>query len=116
MQSKTRTATKADLVEFYGEMLPYSCRAIVTEIDDEPVMVAGVMHGPTLIAFMDMRDRLRQSPRALIKAIPQFRDLLNGYDRRIMAKANPDEGNAPRFLKRVGFEPVNERLFIWPDH
>lgn len=117
MRSKIRSATKADIVGFYGEMLPVSCRAIVLEIDDSPVMIAGVMHGSTLIAFMDMRDRLRQSPRELIKAIPAYRDLLNSYTRTIMAKANENEGNAPRFLERVGFEPVERaRLYRWPFH
>lgn len=116
MESKTRSATRADIEAFYGGPLPYTSRAMVIEIDGEIVMVAGVMHSSPLLAFMDMRDRLRESPRVLMRSIPQYREILGKYDGTVVAKPNENEAGAARFLERVGFREAHlrdKRIFVW---
>jgi len=112
-----RQATQDDLRKYYRDPLKQSTRAVVVEMDGDIVMVAGILHQQPLTAFMDMDDRLRVHPKILVSGINLFREVLSLYGAPVYAKANPDEKNAPRYLKRVGFQELHGNMFVWvPQH
>lgn len=114
-----RTATAADLDEFYGDERPSaSMRAIVVEIDGKVAGVAGISyHGDIMTAFSKMDDSLRKYPVTIMKAARRFTDILNKHGRNVFAISACYEKGSDRFLERVGFTFVGEtsegRVYQW---
>ena len=115
-----RPTTKADCEAFYGKALPYRIKAYTGLIDDEVVAIGGLGFPPEgpAIAFADMKDVARQWPYAV--ELHRFARRVIAEAKaagvpRIVAKADTSIEAAARWLKRLGFEPLNGEgtLFIW---
>ena len=114
-----RSATSADLDQFYGEDKPsVSMRAIVVEIDGKVAGIAGMSyHDNQMVAFSKMDDELRKYPVTIMKAAKRFAGIMNKYGRNVFAIASCHEKGSDRFLKRVGFSFIGEteagRVYQW---
>lgn len=114
-----RTATAADLDEFYGDDRPSaSMRAIVVELDGKVAGVAGISyHGDQMTAFSKMHDVLKAYPVTIMKAAKRFTDILNKHGRNVFAIAACYEKGSDRFLQHVGFTFIGEtsegRVYQW---
>ncbi|EPA3124726.1 hypothetical protein [Yersinia enterocolitica] len=105
-----RFATEMDIRHWYGS-IPGTMRAVVLEVDDEAVMICGVMHRPDhYMAFMDMRPKARNLGLSIMKTTKTaIRDVFSHYTQPIFAVVDDELESAPRFLKRIGFLPVKGR-------
>ena len=108
-----RAATKADIIAYRGKVYPESFKGIVVDFDGEIVGIGGVINTSPLQAFSNITDKLRKSPKTSVKAARLFRKLLNSYSYDIYAYASEQEVNAIGYLKYIGFEYFNERIYKW---
>ena len=115
-----RPTTRADCEAFYGKALPYRIKAYTGLIDDEVVAIGGLGFPPEgpAIGFADLKDIARQWPYAVELHRFARRVLAEAKAAgvpRIVAKADTSIEAAARWLKRLGFEPLNGEgtLFIW---
>ena len=115
-----RPTTRADCEAFYGKALPYRIKAYTGLIDDEVVAIGGLGFPPEgpAIGFADLKDIARQWPYAV--ELHRFARKVIAEAKaagvpRIVAKADTSIEAAARWLRRLGFEPLNGEgtLFIW---
>ena len=115
-----RPTTRADCEAFYGKALPYRIKAYTGLIDGEVVAIGGLGFPPEgpAIGFADLKDIARQWPYAV--ELHRFARRVIAEAKaagvpRIVAKADTSIEAAARWLKRLGFEPLNGEgtLFIW---
>ena len=115
-----RPTTKADCEAFYGKALPYRIKAYTGLIDDEVVAIGGLGFPPEgpAVGFADLKDIARQWPYAV--ELHRFARKVIAEAKaagvpRIVAKADTSIEAAARWLRRLGFEPLNGEgtLFIW---
>ena len=115
-----RPTTRADCEAFYGKALPYRIKAYTGLIDGEVVAIGGLGFPPEgpAIGFADLKDIARQWPYAV--ELHRFARRVIAEAKaagvpRIVAKADTSIEAAARWLRRLGFEPLNGEgtLFIW---
>jgi hypothetical protein len=115
-----RPTTKADCEAFYGKALPYRIKAYTGLIGDEVVAIGGLGFPPEgpAVGFADLKDIARQWPYAV--ELHRFARRVIAEAKaagvpRIVAKADTSIEAAARWLRRLGFEPLNGEgtLFIW---
>lgn len=109
-----RSANKNDVLEFFGKPFAESFRGMVAEKDGKVIGIAGVLHTEPLQAFSTITDEVKKHPKAIIKAVKLFRNILNSYETTIYAIASEKEKTSMRFLQYVGFEHYDKRVYIWP--
>ena len=107
-----------DLDAFGFEMPPARLRAWTGLIDGETVAIGGYWYTPggEAVAFLNAKPCVKTLARLTLWKTAQ-RVLADAKQRGLtQLYARPEEGNeaAPRFLMRLGFEPVNGRddLFV----
>jgi len=108
-----RPATKADILQLRGRPYKESFRGFTAELDGEVLGVCGVLHTPTLQAFMTIKDVMKQHPRAIVLAIKKFRKLLNTYEQNVYVLASPSESTSIGFVKHIGFNHYRGRVYQW---
>lgn len=115
-----RPTTKADCEAFYGKALPYRIKAYTGLIDGEVVAIGGLGFPPEgpAVGFADLKDIARQWPYAV--ELHRFARKVIAEAKaagvpRIVARADTSIEAAARWLRRLGFEPLNGEgtLFIW---
>lgn len=111
--------TPEDVRDFLMVKLPYRIKAMTARVDDRIVAIGGLtfLPGGTVTAFLEADDEARKHPVTLHKAVlAGLKDAkANGY-RVITALADECIEAAPRWLKRLGFEPrkiEGETVFTW---
>lgn len=109
-----RFATAADLDKFYDERPEQTVRAIVIEMDDEPVAIIGIArHRDRFQAFSEYKPALEPH----LKSMPVLRAIKAGQQ---LIKEAPlpviaiEEGK-PGFLSRLGFNEVSPGVYLWAD-
>jgi len=86
----------------------------VAELDGKVIGIAGVMHSQALQAFSSMNGEIKKYPRTIVKAVREFRKILEAYgDSPIYAIADEDTKTAPGFLKHVGFKYYRDGVYRW---
>jgi len=88
-------------------------RGVVVELDGEIIGVAGVLHTSPLQAFSEMSDKIRKYPKTVMKVMLSFKKVLEHYDLPMYAIANEDEHNSRKVLERIGFKPLDGRMYKW---
>jgi hypothetical protein len=115
-----RPTTKADCEAFYGKALPYRIKAYTGLIGDEVVAIGGLGFPPEgpAVGLADLQDIARPWPDAV--ELHRFARRVIAEAKaagvpRIVAKADTSIEAAARWLRRLGFEPLNGEgtLFIW---
>lgn len=101
-----RPVREADVLQMCGKLFDRMMRGIAVEDDGELVAVAGVIHQDTMQCFSEMTDRLRRSPKNLVRAGRVLRDMLDGYTVPVFALTDPDKPAHGRFLEWMGFRFV----------
>lgn len=114
MTNNIRHATESDIRNWYGR-IPATMRAIVLEVDNDPKMICGVLHqADHYMAFMDMKNDAQRFPVAIMKASRMaILEVFSKYHQPILAIESDEHESANRFLKRMGFKPINEKVMIW---
>lgn len=108
---KIRYATREDLLAWYGNV-PATMRALVVENEGRIVGVAGVGRmGDHLQAFSSFTEELRGHKVTLGRAAIAFKKMLTEYQGPVLAICSQSEPTAPALLERLGFVPVQERLW-----
>jgi topoisomerase IA-like protein len=97
--------TPADVEEFKHATPPYRIRAVTGRVDGRIVGIGGIAYLPdgTVAAFLEATDEARKYAVTLHKTALRS---LKGY-RKLVALCDPEIEAAPRWLKRLGFEPVD---------
>ena len=113
MSVLVRPASKADIIAYRGSPYHESFRGIVAELDGEIIGIAGVLHGAHLQAFSEISDKLKSYPKSIVIAAREYRKLLNNYDSPIYAEASSKEKTSMKFLKYIGFEHFDKRIYVW---
>lgn len=98
-----RPINQGDIIDIYGHTLPYSVRGIAATIDGELVGATGVLYSNPLQCFSSVSERLRKSPRTIVKAVRLIREILDSYTAPVYAIPDENEPTALGFLKHVGF-------------
>jgi len=108
-----RTATAADFEEVFGLPAPHTFHAVVAVDEGTVAGIGGIMFADTSIAFMHVCDGvdLRKHKRMLVRALRLFKKMLRNHHQVLAAPA--DEVTAPGFLQHVGFERVEEGVYLW---
>lgn len=116
MISNLRTATADDVIAWYGN-IPATMRAIILEVDGEPVAIGGVMKkNGNSVAFMDMKTDAHAVPFSLWKgSVKALREIISQSRVPVYARVSDELPTAPAFLKRLGFVPIDEKneVMIW---
>lgn len=116
MKKTIRTATADDIQQWYGR-IPCTMRAIIFDAEGRPKAIGGVLHQHgRVIAFMELKDDAQEFPMALMRATKKaMHEIFSQYKQPIYAAVNEDLESAPRFLRHLGFIPVddNEKVMIW---
>jgi len=81
-----------------------SIRAVVAEVGGKAVAVAGVIHTSPPYAFANLTPAMRDHPRDIMRVIKSFDAFLQQHYEVVYAVADPEENNAPRVLRKIGFE------------
>lgn len=110
---KIRPLTARDLEELYPEGVRVSVRGVAVELDGEVLAVAGMSLRVPYLAFSTMKDAMRKYPKTILKTARQLQDIMCQYNSDIFAEADVNERNSFAFLLHLGFEHVDERLFVW---
>lgn len=107
MTSNIRPATSDDVRGWYG-YIPATMRAIILEVNGEPIAIGGLMRGrDCCTAFMDMKDGASDFPHSLWKAtMKAMREIILESKLPVYALVNEELSTAPAFLRRLGFAPV----------
>jgi len=111
-----RIATREDIIAYYGSV-PSTMRAVIVYDGDTLLAIGGIAHEKGVIKmFMDMQNEAVKYPVTLVKAALKVMQIAreSGY-RLIYAQASDELTSAPRFLQRLGFEPMNttEGIYQW---
>ena len=109
-----RTATREDFEHFLDGPLRFSARGIVAFLDGKPVAIAGLAFRNGIVAaFCDIGPEMRQF-RHLIhrRAIRLVSDAVATH-RVVHAQMDMCEPTAPKWLRRLGFRPIDEGARLW---
>ena len=109
-----RPVTKEDLVRFYkGEPYP-TMKAWLAIVDDEDAGISGLAYLRGLVvAFMDLRDNARPCKLAMMGYLKRGVYEAKEKHRVIFAVEDQNEPTAPRLLKALGFEKIDDGLNNW---
>lgn len=111
--------TQAEDVEEFcpGQTTPYRLRAWTARIDGKIVGIGGfgMMPNGTAIAFLNGTDDLRgKAALSLHRAVKRAIADLANRKRQIIATCDQNIEAAERWLKRLGFTPVEDgRIWVW---
>jgi len=103
--------TPEDVHEFRQATPPYRIRAVTGRVDGKIVAIGGLAYLPEggVMAFLEATDEARKHAVTLHKEAK--RALLSAAragHRSVMALCDPEVAAAPRWLERLGFEPVED--------
>jgi hypothetical protein len=101
---QVRPATSEDLAAFLGGPPPYTCRAIVGELDGVPIGIGGIGYerGRAFV-FCDLKPEARQFKRAIVKAALSVLEMSQCRGIKPLAVADPEEPGSVRLLTWLGF-------------
>ena len=103
-----RTATQADVEQYFGKKPDFSLRGVVAVEDGKTIGVGGVYRaGAQIMVFVDMKDEMRKYPKLIVKAGKLVLPYINRYTV-VMAYVKPEQEAAMRFAKHFGFEDTGE--------
>ncbi len=111
--------TAEDVRDFIKDPLPYRIKAFTGRVEGKIVAIGGLTFMPdgTAVAFLEADDEARKNPVALHKAgLRVMREAHAAGYRIVTALVDSGIEAAPRWLKRLGFEPQNiegETVFTW---
>ena len=112
-----RSATQADVDQFYDEPPGYTMRAIVAELDGRVLAVAGTYRAKDHIyAFSEMKDEMRGRKRDILRMAAVTMPLVRRHVQ-VIAFASKTEKSSQRFLKWLGFihhgPSENGEVYLW---
>jgi hypothetical protein len=81
----------------------YTNQGIVVEHNGKIVGYAAVVHAMPIQAVSEISDELGEHPRAIIKAVREFRQILKRYSFEVYAFPDKRYNSATTFLNHVGF-------------
>jgi len=113
-----------DLPHVIGEPLPCRIKAVTGEIDGRVIGVGGLafLPGGTVVAWAALTDEARKAKVSLHKAgLRMMRDARAAGFKRVVASADAQSPTAVRWLKRLGFELIDDDpatedghpIFVW---
>lgn len=108
-----RPSKRGDIENVLQKRYRETFRGVTVEEDGEIVGIAGVLHGRELQAFSTLNFDTRQDRRFMVKAVREYRKILEHYDLPIYAQPDPNRSTAQEFLGYVGFEERDDGLFVW---
>lgn len=104
---ETRPATEADLIAFYGGKPTSTIKAVVVELNGEPIGIGGIeFYQGKQIAFCWVKPELKVFPLTIIRAAREFLKMSKGGP--LIAFGDEEEPSSDRFLKHLGFTPAGE--------
>src|SRR5438046_1497902 len=107
--------TPEDVLEFKQRTPPYRIKALTGRVDGRIVGIGGIAYLPdgTLVAFLEATDEARKHAVTLYKAAKQIlQDAAASGHRKIVAIGDPEIDAVPRWLKHLGFEPVDNGIYV----
>jgi len=114
-----RPATAADVAGYLaashigdGRPVP-TVRAWAAEHAGDVVGFAGIAYGPVLIAFAEMREGAERYPVTIMRVARKVLDLLRAASSSVYAEASETYPNSEAFLRRLGFQHVDGRVYVW---
>jgi hypothetical protein len=109
-----RRAKRADFLTFFGDETKHPTSiAWCGEIDGEIVGIGGfVTVAGTNVAFLDLTEKARKHKVALARAGYRAMELVKKSGKRYIF-VEVGEPGAERWLRRLGFEPYQGRVWKW---
>lgn len=104
-------ATAEHIRAIYGADLTCSVRALAVVDGDRVLSVAGtyVTEGKTVM-FSNMVDDMRRHPRTMLAVAKR---LLASCDRQVFAVCDTTIPRAAAFLEHLGFNKINDEVYVW---
>lgn len=102
--------TLEDVLEFRHATPPYRIKAMTGRLDGKIIGIGGIAYMPdgAVMAFLESTDETRKHAVTLYKVARQIlKDAAAAGHRHIVALGDPEIEAVPRWLKRLGFEPVD---------
>ena len=108
---KYRPATREDIDLFYPN-LKHTFKAWVVENDERPLGIGGVYYdGDFIIAFSRFDPELRKHPLAMARGTMKIMEIVR--DKPCLAIADENIPGSEELLKRLGFKPIEGRVYKW---
>ncbi|MGE0584112.1 MAG: hypothetical protein AB7O39_03150 [Flavobacteriaceae bacterium] len=103
------------LMQWYGDdgRAP-TVKGIAAFVDGELAAIAGfrITQG-VVIAFCDLKESARPFRHAIHRTALKLMDEAKARHRRIVAVCDEREPTAPKWLRRLGFEPEDNGIWAW---
>ena len=107
-------ATPELLLKFYGEPNKRTMKAVVAVRGNEILGVAGIYrHLNGWGMFSDTTEELRRHSKFILKSAKTFMKIAIDSGLPIFAKCSDNLETADRFLRHLGFRPVDGDLYQW---
>ena len=108
-----RTATAADVQEFYGKPPLFSMRGFAGVWDGAVIGLGGVYRmDDRYVAFSDLKPEARNHLTDVLRGAKLLKKLMNNYEE-VFAFPSEEEKNAKGFLEHLGFFPCGRGLYRW---
>lgn len=88
-----------------------SARGITGEKDGKPILFAGILLSEPLQAFSVLSEDARKHPKLIVKAIRQFKTLVQSMSAPVYAIADEKEPNSEKVLVMAGFKKKYGRTY-----
>jgi hypothetical protein len=107
-----RDAKAADVSAFFGKPAATTMRAVVLLLNGEPAALIGIAsEGPYQKLFSDEKPEFEPHRRcmAVLRAIKRVQAWVKASPQIVFSEST----NRP-LLERVGFQQIDEGIFVWP--
>jgi hypothetical protein len=99
-----RRANVADVIRFYGKLLPVRLSGYVAEANGSIVMIGGVYwHEGYPVIFSELAPEIRQCKKAIVKGVKLVSDFADTLGMPVLALPKDDEPTAWHLLHKIGF-------------
>lgn len=107
-----RPATRAEVVEFYGDV--GSARMVALEVSGEVLGVGGlVWTGEEVLAVSFLKPEAKAYPKQILRGAHAVQAMAEEMNCDVYATPDPDEPSAAGFLQHIGFEPQEGGFHVY---
>ena len=111
-----RTASAADVDQFFGRRPSGTIKAVVVTVDGVPAALGGLSYADKRVTlFSDLKPAIRPHVRsmAFLRAVKKLQGWCGQARTPVFAVADENEPTSRALLSRLGFELIGDDVYVW---